>query len=736
MDNNTAKNFYLICQEDGIVKLDTKADIARIVLAAKNNRFDYSETELVEMFNKGKDIFFQEKEDQPKNEDIEKTRSKELLHIKTVKEFAWYTGSDKPISVLVDEISRLQYEINLYEKQKENSQNIGKAIYKAGEIKEKDWAILGGVASGIAGGAAGLATALDIQQQNVKAREHNQQLMSSIVKMQMDASFSIDETIKKAKERIDYLRTEIKDFSKKLVEELSMYDLLAKLNPRVVQKKYTETGALELTVETQPTPGILIYDDVNATVDGSFKALVVVDEEIVGDVIFVLPFNGSIQKNSLHGYCIETEKFKNKEIEIVFVPINLWAIETYYKVPKINIEVNNSLEYKNNMIYFSAKDILMNPNIGVAEYENAIKLLESISDWKNAKKLVNTYIENRIAFIEKNNREFKQLIEQKCVYNLRSYISVLGNNVAVLKANGTVVIKGYDPDFVIRQDYDVRDWKNIVSISSGGSHLVGLKTDGTVLATGFNPEGQCNVSKWTDIISISASRGRTVGLKKDGTVVETGYQQSKNTNVANWKDILAVSAGASHTVGLKTDGTVVAAGSNSHGECDVSKWSNIVSISAGLGHTVGIKKDGKVVAVGNNSKGQCNVHEWTDIVKVFAGMELTIGLKKDGTVIATGYNSNNQCDVLQWEGIVDISNSLITTIGLNSAGSLVVAGATFGVKSKIESINNILMPPNSDSIEKLLENEKRNANVCRYCGSEFEGLFSKKCTGCGKKKDY
>ena len=35
-----------------------------------------------------------------------------------------------------------------------------------------------------------------------------------------------------------------------------------------------------------------------------------------------------------------------------------------------------------------------------------------------------------------------------------------------------------------------------------------------------------------------------------------------------------------------------------------------------------------------------------------------------------------------------------------------------------------------------LDYERRTAGVCRYCGDEFKGVFTKKCKSCGKKKDY
>lgn len=42
-------------------------------------------------------------------------------------------------------------------------------------------------------------------------------------------------------------------------------------------------------------------------------------------------------------------------------------------------------------------------------------------------------------------------------------------------------------------------WKNIVAISAGCVHTVGLKSNGTVMATGNNEYGQCDVNEWYDI---------------------------------------------------------------------------------------------------------------------------------------------------------------------------------------------------------------------------------------------
>ena len=254
-------------------------------------------------------------------------------------------------------------------------------------------------------------------------------------------------------------------------------------------------------------------------------------------------------------------------------------------------------------------------------------------------------------------------------------------------------------------------FKDVVVVSTGDFHIVGLKSDGTVVAMGDNYNGQCNVEGWSNISEIYATDSGTIGLKSngtvvvsggygtfsevynwtgvtkfvaddyhvfglknDGTVVMAGTNRNNQYNIENWTSIVDVFLGNDCVFGLKNDGTVVATGDNDYGQCDVSNWNNIVAISAGDNHTVGLKTDGTVVAVGDNVYGQCNVDTWTDIIEIFTDNGYTIGLKSDGTVIAVGNNDYGQCDVSGWTNIVKISTSYEHTVGLKSDGTVVAVG--------------------------------------------------------------
>ena len=61
--------------------------------------------------------------------------------------------------------------------------------------------------------------------------------------------------------------------------------------------------------------------------------------------------------------------------------------------------------------------------------------------------------------------------------------------------------------------------------------------DGTVVAAGWNYYDQCGVKGWTNIVGISAGDYHTVGLKADGTVVAAGDNQYGQCNVSGWNNI-------------------------------------------------------------------------------------------------------------------------------------------------------------------------------------------------------
>ncbi len=215
---------------------------------------------------------------------------------------------------------------------------------------------------------------------------------------------------------------------------------------------------------------------------------------------------------------------------------------------------------------------------------------------------------------------------------------------AVLDSSGDV-----DRTLTVNSTTYIRGFDDIVAMSVGSNHTIGLGKYGRVLSEGSDLYGLDDVWRWSDVIAVEAGHYYSLGLLENGLVVAVGNNDFGQCDISQWSDIVAISAGWNHSVGLKSDGSVVSVGNNKQGQCNVSEWFNIVSISGGENHTVGLKSDGTVIAVGDNRNGQCNVSDWRGIVAISAGGQHTLGLRADGTMVAVGNNEFGQCDVSDWD---------------------------------------------------------------------------------------
>ncbi len=256
---------------------------------------------------------------------------------------------------------------------------------------------------------------------------------------------------------------------------------------------------------------------------------------------------------------------------------------------------------------------------------------------------------------------------------------------------------------------EVGGWTDITAVSAGGYHTVGLKTDGTVIATECKYHlqlvglidlsaaqdisgAQCDVEGWTDIIAVSAGKLHTVGLKADGTAVAAGENRNYQCGVEGWTDIVAVSAGGYHTVGLKAGGTAIAAGCNDYGQCDVTGWTDIVAVSAGETFSAGLKSDGTVVVAGYLGGMPKQGLGWTGITAISAGSDHIAGLKVDGTVAAAGSFTGGRCDVGEWRNIIAVSAGGEHTVGLKADGTVVATGRNDFGQCDVKSWKNIGFP--------------------------------------------
>ena len=59
-----------------------------------------------------------------------------------------------------------------------------------------------------------------------------------------------------------------------------------------------------------------------------------------------------------------------------------------------------------------------------------------------------------------------------------------------------------------------------------------------MVAVGDNEYGQCDVGDWTDIVAISAGGWHTLGLKSDGSIVAVGRDVNGQCEVLGWDNMM------------------------------------------------------------------------------------------------------------------------------------------------------------------------------------------------------
>ena len=106
-----------------------------------------------------------------------------------------------------------------------------------------------------------------------------------------------------------------------------------------------------------------------------------------------------------------------------------------------------------------------------------------------------------------------------------------GNNLTIgLCINGTVRSSNIDETHVL-------GWRNIVAITTG-DHPAGLTSNGTVLESSyFYDDDPKYCSDWTDIVAVSIGDSHAVGLHSDGTVVAEGSTSFGQCDVSTWTNI-------------------------------------------------------------------------------------------------------------------------------------------------------------------------------------------------------
>ena len=305
--------FYQSCVQDGIRECAGEKEIQKASLIARQKQIPF--TDIVALFNECKalvDQQHQEFEDSSHRWKI----NEEKHQYETLTRFANFIGRGKRIAML-----RAEYtEALAYAKKATGGTN---ALISATQQKELDWATHGGIASGIAGPAAGLATALDIQAKNEKIRAQNEANLKAFAPVYLSSMNS--ESL--AWSAVDRIKAQIAETETKLVASDSAENCFERLRFSQTSVKTSETGTCFVETKVKLDREFCIFGDVNAVVDGTVIACILDGQQEIGRAPLVLPKWGvSSTETTLSGCCLFCGK-PNAHYSVRFEAGNLWAME-------------------------------------------------------------------------------------------------------------------------------------------------------------------------------------------------------------------------------------------------------------------------------------------------------------------------------------------------------------------------------------------------------------------------
>ncbi len=157
---------------------------------------------------------------------------------------------------------------------------------------------------------------------------------------------------------------------------------------------------------------------------------------------------------------------------------------------------------------------------------------------------------------------------------------------------------------------DVLKWKNVVQISTGEYHTVGLLENGTLVATGSNTNLQCEIDKIDSVKSISCGRYHTAILLNNGTVKILGKLSTLSDFAKIMENLYSDSMYDEDIVDGDKINAFLSALVNV--DSDVSTWKNIKTIKSIYDGVISIDNDNKLYICGNIG---CNDKALMDFVK-------------------------------------------------------------------------------------------------------------------------
>ena len=305
--------FFVECVLSDCNDFTKQKNIEKAKLLADKYNLTYS-GDIENLYKRG-EIAHKKVSDTIHSDKIAKLQANEKIEFSKLSRYSECKGKEKRITMLTDEIKCLRVEAKSLKSDSD-------FILRMGQQKETDWAVMGGIASGIAGAGAGIATALNVQAENAQIRAKNEAYKRSVMPAHT-AMWSASHDKDKA---ADNLQKELDEVQEKLIAGMGtddVFSLLKIAEPKVI---VSETGAFKVLATVEPKQKLYVFEDVPAIVDGTILAHVFDGEKEIGTAKMVLPIRGVSTKTKIKGMSLSGATL-GTEYTVSFTGYNLWMME-------------------------------------------------------------------------------------------------------------------------------------------------------------------------------------------------------------------------------------------------------------------------------------------------------------------------------------------------------------------------------------------------------------------------
>lgn len=321
-----AQEIYAECQKRNLTEILSDEDQLLVEMVGKQFGIK-SIDRAIEMFSYGKEIA-----NCPKPKAKKSDARKELIAF----ENKYYTAKEQSSIVGWDKYLTGYYE-KIAEKQKElaelgSSYNLGINTAVNSTSKPVDWAIVGGLAQGIAGPAAGIMAAADTQRRNAQAAATSQKAYTNGIKL---AAYS-EAFAKKAEGELRSILNEVEKLTKRLYDTDHPQMFFDYLSCEVCSCAVVMKTAMKLTVEIVCKKSE--FNGVSIAIDGSIRVDILDGDQVIANAFIcadgfgITDFNrvGFKGKKKYEVIAMTTSKStldRDKTYTFRFSPEHIWMVE-------------------------------------------------------------------------------------------------------------------------------------------------------------------------------------------------------------------------------------------------------------------------------------------------------------------------------------------------------------------------------------------------------------------------